>query len=161
MLDNRKSTYEKIFNPFVPEKRRDGPTIQNHLGTPISASYGSELSSYDIRLREPITLIAGRMVIGKSLEYITMPVWLAGSVTNKSTNLRLGIHVFGELEPGWDGVLDVEVQYVPIEGGPSVLPLPEGWGIAAVKIWELRQYGDYRADPTSKYLGDTDSPFAR
>jgi deoxycytidine triphosphate deaminase len=158
MIENRPSVISGIITPFVGEKRRDGPAIYNHLGEPVQASYGMHEDGYDIRLRDPVTCIAGRMVFGLALEHVQMPLTLRARCDDKSTNLRLGIRVAGRAAPGWHGHLTIEVMYVPIEGGPSVLALPAEWPIATLEFSQLVVPGDYGA---GKYQGAMEIQVAR
>lgn len=168
MIENRDSVLAKIFTPYSSMKRRDGPSITNHLGEVVSASYGKERSSYDIRLREAVECFAGYMSFGIALEHCRMPYSLTARAANKSTNLRLGIKVDGELEPGWHGHLTIETTYNPpivkVDGrvviGPPRLVLPAGWGIAAIKFSMLAEDGDYDEDDP-KYQGASEIQAAR
>lgn len=157
MIENRAAELAKIVNPFFAAKMTDGPTVLNHRGERVSASYGLECSGYDVRLREPVQALAGYMVYGVTLEHFQMPFHLMGRVESKSTNNRLGIGVDGKLEPGWHGNLTVEIVLTPRIDGPSSIILPAGWGIASIVFYELIERRDYgTASPNPKYQGDTD-----
>lgn len=135
MIENRRFALRSCFDPFV-EVKTLGPAIE-FMGRQVAASYGMSEAAYDIRLAEPVLLIAGRMVFGLSLEYIRIPNHLRARCDDKSTNLRIGLRVAGRAEPGWHGKLTLELMYVPVEGGPSTLILPAGWGVAAMEFAEL------------------------
>ena len=110
MIENRRFALQPIFDPFV-ETKQQGPYIK-WQGDLVSTSYGMGEAAYDIRLAAPVTLIAGRMVFGLSLEHIAVPDNLRARCDDKSTNLRLGLRVAGRAEPGWHGRLTLELMYI-------------------------------------------------
>lgn len=150
MIENRRWVLRECFDPFV-EVKTQGPSIE-FLGRRVCASYGMGEAAYDIRLAEPATLIAGRMVFGLSIEHIRVPDRLRARCDDKSTNLRIGLRVAGRAEPGWHGRLTLELMYVPVEGGPSTLLLPAGWGVAAM---EFAQLAGFSGSYDGKYQGAT------
>ena len=158
MIENRRFALRPIFDPFV-ETKQQGPYIK-WQGDLVSTSYGMGEAAYDIRLAEPVTLIAGRMVFGLSFEHIRVPDNLRARCDDKSTNLRLGLRVAGRAEPGWHGHLTLELMYIPVEGGPSVLDLPAGWGIAAIEFAQLASSAN-AYPPDGKYQGPTTIQGAR
>lgn len=141
MIENCPNSLCQAIDPFVPTKTQ-GPAI-DWLGRKIAASYGMQESGYDIRLAGPVTCIAGRMVFGLALEHLSVPSNMRVRCDDKSTNLRMGIRVAGRAEPGWRGHLTIEVMYIPVEGGPSILALPAGWGIATLEFGLLKECADY------------------
>lgn len=161
MIENRRTELARIISPFFPTKHRDGPSVKNHKGELVSASYGLECSGYDVRLRDEVQLVAGYMSYGVTIEHFKMPQHLVAKVESKSTNFRLGINVDGKIEPGWEGCPTIEMVFTPRIDGPSSLILPAGWGIASVVFHFLRVSADYAADPNPKYQGDTDVSDAR
>lgn len=177
MIENRSEIIQQCIQPFVQTKTQ-GPPIHNpywHIGitpdTPVelvnakllgkwvSTSYGMHESGYDVRLREDVVLIAGRMVLGTTLEHLHVPKNARVKCEDKSTNLRLGIRLAGKAEPGWHGYLTLELMYIPLEGGPSTLLIPKGWGIACYEFGLLMTEGDY--GPHGKYQGATEAETAK
>lgn len=156
MIKNRAEDIARVVSPFFAKKMRDGPSVLNHIGTPVSASYGLEGSGYDVRLREPVQLIAGYMAYGVTIEKLQMPPNWMGQVESKSTNFRLGIQVDGKIEPGWHGWPTIEIIFIPRIDGPSSILLPAGWGIASIVFHEVEVESNYGADPYAKYHNATD-----
>ena len=151
MIENRPEILKNLIEPWEPSKK-SGPAIVDWKGRRVCASYGMQESGYDIRLAEPVTLIAGHMIAALALEHIRVPKNMVVDVKDKSTNLRLGIRGSGTAEPGWYGHLTLELLYNPILGGPTVLEMPEGWGIATLRFSYLKEEADYG---NGKYQGAT------
>lgn len=156
MIENRAEIFARCLEPFVPSKTA-GPAIE-FMGRQVSASYGMQESGYDVRLRDPTMLIAGRMVFGLALEHLAVPPNMRVRCDDKSTNLRVGLRVAGRAEPGWHGHLTLELMYIPVEGGPSTLLLPAGWGVATFEFALLTRSADYGS---GKYQGSTEIETAR
>lgn len=161
MIENRPEVLSTIIKPFFATKMRDGPSVPNHVGELISASYGLEGSGYDVRLRHSVQLVAGYMSYGVTIEHFDMPTNLTGFVESKSTNFRLGINVDGKIEPGWHGCPTIEMVFTPRIDGPSSLILPAGWGIASIVFIQTTAKSSYGDDPGAKYQGDTEVQDAR
>lgn len=167
MIENRPEIIARIMTPFIPEKRRHGPTIVNHLGDPVTASYGMHEDGYDIRVARPLTLVAGYTCYGLALEHMRMPLNLRAKCEDKSTSLRLGFRVSGRAAPGWHGRLTLEFYYSPplheVDGrliiGPPQLVLPAEWPVVTLEFTQLAQDGDY--GPDGKYQGAMDVQIAR
>lgn len=158
MIENRPHVIKPCVDPWTPTKT-PGPAIVDWKGRRVCASYGMHEDGYDIRLQDPVTLIAGYTIVGLALEHLTVPKNMRVRVDDKSTNLRLGIRVAGRAAPGWHGHLTLELLYVPIIGGPSILEMPAEWGIGTLEFGCLTQEGDY--GPDGKYQGAMEIQSAR
>ena len=67
-------------------------------------SWGLGAASYDVRLADGMWLFPFWGRLGRIIEYIRMPLDLAGQVKDKSTNARLFILVQNTwIDPGWEG----------------------------------------------------------
>lgn len=154
MIDNRKETLAAIISPFNDDwkpRRASRRIIYN--GTVVTPSSGLMESGYDLTLRDSVILAAGYMTRAVVAEYMRVPNHLLGVCGNKSTNHRMGITVAGEAEPGWEGLLTLELTYVPELGGPSTLSLPARWPICSVRFHVLMVEGQY----VGNYQGATEA----
>ena len=157
MIENRSRIIQPCIDPFTPFKTQ-GPRIIDWKGRNVCASYGMHEDGFDIRLRDPVTLIAGHTITALALEHLTVPKNMRVRVDDKSTNLRLGIRVAGRAAPGWYGHLTLELMYSPILGGPTILEMPAEWGIATLEFALLTSEGDYG---DGKYQGAMEIQTAR
>jgi dCTP deaminase len=139
-----------IFTPF------------SERGVYHGLSYGLSCAGYDVRLRDDVTLVQGYTIVTPTLEHMAFPPDLIGMVADKSTWARLGVAVQNTIcEPGWSGVLAIELTYQPVltpeqsrtireqpqRSPPATLALSAGTPIAQILVSELkalaeRPYGD-------------------
>jgi|SRR4051794_31486883 dCTP deaminase len=147
-----------IFTPF------------SERGVYHGLSYGLSCAGYDVRLRDDVTLVQGYTIVTPTLEHMAFPPDLIGMVADKSTWARLGVAVQNTIcEPGWSGVLAVELTYQPVltleqsrtvreqpQGSPpATFTLLAGTPIAQILVAELKapaerayggKYQNQRAD---------------
>lgn len=135
------------------------PTVERQQHAPSGCSFGLSACGYDIRLDEDVTLHPGQFILSSTIEHFTMPNDVVGVVHDKSTWIRRGLCVFNTvIEPGWRGILtlelknvnpDVRVHRIPLGGdiyGEQIQHLSEptlrmerGTPIAQVIFYRLDQ----------------------
>lgn len=109
-------------------------------------SYGMSEAGYDIRIKQDVSFIKGKLVLldkkraignftlASAIEEFQMPTNLVGIVHDKSTWARRGLSVFNTvIEPGWKGFLTLELVY----HGSNTLVIPAGSGIAQVVFHKI------------------------
>jgi len=128
-------------------------------------SWGLSEAGYDIRIAEDIHFSAysihthsvthydenekprrfdvnqpGFFVLASTIELFHMPSDLVGIVHDKSTNVRSGLTIFNTvIEPGWKGILTLEMVY----HGQEPFDLLRGQGIGQVIFHKLSQEASY------------------
>lgn len=111
------------------------------------------IEHYSIPSYGKFVLHPGSFVLGCTLEYIKMPVDLAGRLEGKSTWGRLGLEVHstaGYVDPGFDGCLTFELQNV----GKVPLPLYPGVRIGQICFHEIEESTiPYKKKVSSSYGG--------
>jgi len=74
-------------------------------------SGGLSSHGYDITIAEDAVLKPGDFLLASSIEYFQMPNNLVGTVHDKSTMVRQGLHVHNTvIEAGWYGFLTLELK---------------------------------------------------
>lgn len=135
-------------------------------------SYGLSEVGYDIRLRERVqfmpahhsgivsvtndrgvtTQTLGRTALASSIEVFNIPTNLWGELRNKSSNARrfLDAALGTDMEPGWRGVLTIEIVF----HGEEYVLLEEGTPILKAVFHEIKEprqydgkYQDQAAEP--------------
>jgi len=97
---------------------------------------------------EPLVLEGKSFVLGESIETFHMPDYVMGVCVGKSTYARTGIIVsMTPLEPGWKGVLTLEI-YNSLPMPVSIYP---GEGICQVIFFEGGKCNATYADRNGKY----------
>lgn len=87
-----------------------------------------------LRLRERFILHPGEFALGSTLEFIKMPIDLAGRLEGRSTWGRLGLQIHstaGFVDPGFKGSLTFELQ----NAGKLAIPLFPGLRIAQLSLY--------------------------
>lgn len=101
--------------------------------TAFGMTFAVDPASYDIRVRETISLAPGSFNLISSLEELDMPPDLSGRVADKSTWARRGLALQNTfIDPGWHGFLTMEVTH----RGAAPVQLREGMPIAQI-VFEL------------------------
>ena len=87
-----------ILTPCYPKYKRGG------------VSGGLSYCGYDLSLRDPVLIPAGKFALASAFERFTMPDNVVGFIHDKSTWARTGIMVQNTVvEPGWEGWLTIEL----------------------------------------------------
>lgn len=96
------------------------------------------IEDYRIPHHGKFILHPGAFVLGCTLEYIKMPVDLAGRLEGKSTWGRVGLEVHstaGFVDPGFEGCLTFELQ----NSGKVPIPLYPGVRVAQICFYETEE----------------------
>jgi dCTP deaminase len=111
------------------------------------------IEDYRIPHDGKFVLHPGAFVLGCTLEYIKMPVDLAGRLEGKSTWGRVGLEVHstaGYVDPGFGGCLTFELQ----NSGKVPIPLYPGIRVAQICFSEIQEtYIPYAKKSTASYYG--------
>ncbi len=108
---------------------------------------------FSISYNEKFVLHPGSFALGSTLEYIKMPLDLAGRLEGKSTWGRVGLEVHstaGFIDPGFSGCITYELQNV----GKVPIPLYPGIRIAQICFNQIEETSlPYTKKSTSNYSG--------
>lgn len=102
-------------------------------------TFGLSAAGYDVRIAEDITLSANlygpmRFSLASTVEKFLMPDDCLAYVKDKSSWARRGLSVFNTvIEPGWEGLLTLELVY----HGMGELHIPSGSPIAQIVFHKL------------------------
>lgn len=132
-------------------------TVHPQAGT----SYGLGPCTYDVRVKDALTLAPGAFVLGSTVERFAMPLDVCATVMDKSSLIRRGLAVHNtHIDPGWCGWLTLELKNVWLPEDPlaETLVLGAGYPVAQIKFEQLdrRTSQPYRG----KYQNQPDRPVA-
>lgn len=89
-------------------------------------SYGLSACGYDLRILDALVLPPGGFALATTMEWLSFPADLRGTLADKSTWARRGIAVQNtRFEPGWRGYPTIEIsnhsqQTVAIDAGSPI-----------------------------------------
>lgn len=102
-------------------------------------TFGLGPAGYDVRVAEEIHLTGGGFTLASTVETFAIPPNILASVADKSTWARRGIAVQNTIiEPGWRGVLTLEITFHAI----GYLHIPAGSPIAQIIFHRLEAVTD-------------------
>ena len=101
-------------------------------------------------LGDAFILYPGQVVLGTTLEYVSLPADCYADIISRSSYTRLGIHVNTMIQPGYRGCLGVEL----FNHGNSPVELVVGSRLFQMRIFEMDQQRQYEAEGQRKYLGN-------
>lgn len=116
-----------IIRPFCDK------TILNGM------SYGASAASYDVRIRQHVCLGPGEFMLASTVEHVTMPLDVAGTMMDKSTLARMGLSIFNTfIDPGFKGFITLELS----NRGATVIEIPPGAPIGQIVFYRTDQACD-------------------
>lgn len=129
--------WRPMLQPFVER------TVHEASGT----TYGLGPCTYDVRVREAVTMRPGDFKLCSTIEEFCMPLDVCATVMDKSSLVRLGLTVQNtHLDPGWRGYLTLELANI----GHGEIRLAPCQPIAQIKfemldhVTELPYRGKYQ-----------------
>jgi dCTP deaminase len=146
----------RLGNTFLVTRRTTFPVIDV---TADEDEFKERLEQYQRRIYVPIGkpfyIQAGQFILASSLEFISMPRDLAGSLMGRTSWGRLGISVptTSKVAPGFKGCLTIEIKNL----GEAPVPLYPGVRIAQLIVQTLSREAVYRG----RYDIPTSTEFSR
>lgn len=161
-----------LIDPFIDEQQREGvisyglssfgydmrianefriftPNIYNSVVDPKDID---ERAMVEYEVDDHILIPPNSYVLGRSVEYFTIPRDVLGIVLGKSTYARSGIIVnVTPLEPGWEGYVTIEIG----NGTPLPAKVYANEGIAQVIFLQGEAPSVSYADKQGKYQHQT------
>lgn len=101
-------------------------------------------------LGDSFILYPDQVVLGTTLEYVSLPSDCYADIISRSSYTRLGIHVNTMIQPGYRGCLGVEL----FNHGNSPVEIVVGSRLFQLRIFELENARQYEAEGQRKYLGN-------
>lgn len=163
-----------VITPMLDRKQIGDASVDVRLGTEFIIIRHTNLSSIDptlgrhmrerigqyqertrVGFREPFVLHPNQLVLGSTLEYVSLPSDLAAEVVGRSSWGRLGLIIATAtaVAPGFKGVITLEL----INGGQVPLILYPGFRIAQLVIDDLAGKSSY----SGRYDFPTGPQFSR
>jgi len=157
----------RLGSTFLVTRRTTSPVIDVTAG---ESEFKERLEQYQQRIYVPIGkpfyIHPGQFVLASSLEFLSIPRDLAGSLVGRASWGRLGISVptTSKVAPGFKGCLTIEIKNL----GEAPVPLYPGVRIAQLRIQTLSREAAYQGRydvPTgtefSRIYEDTEMEFLR
>jgi dCTP deaminase len=102
-------------------------------------TFGLSHAGYDVRIKQPFTLLPGAFALASTIEHFDMPNDVMAIVHDKSTWARRGLSVFNTvIEPGWNGWLTLELK----NQGHETIEISKGDPIAQIVFHRLDMQTD-------------------
>lgn len=133
---------------------------QQGLITPFSErgisngkSFGLSACSYDCRISDGLIIPVGQSRLASTIERFKLPNNICGSVLDKSTWARVFVSAFNtHLDPGWEGVLTVELANLGREAaifspGDPLVQIKFEWLDQATELPYAGKYQNQEAGP--------------
>jgi dCTP deaminase len=160
-----------FIDPLLEENQIGGVTVDLRLSYDFSVSIlsrkpfveigGSEkgvkrgISSYFQETRRELgdkfVLYPNQVVLGSTLEYLSLPPNVYADVLSRSSYTRLGIHINTMLQPGFRGCAPLEL----FNHGNNAIELIVGSRICQVRLFEVSENNEYLKEQTNrKYYGE-------
>lgn len=119
----------RLGSEFIEVSRR-----QKGVVDPLSGDDAPPSDAYEVPLGESLVLHPGQFLLGSTLEFLRIPVHLAGQVLGRSSWGRLGLVVATAVtvQPGFRGSLTLELQNL----GSVPMRLYPGLRIAQLTLWK-------------------------
>lgn len=146
----------RLGNTFLVTRRTTFPVIDVTAG---EAEFRERIEQYQRRIYvpmgKPFYIHPGQFVLASSLEFLSMPRDLAGSLVGRTSWGRLGISVptISKVAPGFKGCLTIEIKNL----GEAPVPLYPGVRIAQLRVQTLSREAAYRG----RYEVPTSTEFSR
>lgn len=118
-------------------------------GTSSSRAIGSHFQETRRDIGSGFVLYPNQVVLGTSLEFVSLPRNVYGDVLSRSSVTRLGIHINTMVQPGFRGCVPLEL----FNHGNNAIELIVGSRICQLRLSKIGADGDYGARPR-KYYGD-------
>jgi dCTP deaminase len=96
-------------------------------------------------------LYPGQVVLGCTLEYVSLPSDVYADIISRSSYTRLGVHINTMIQPGYRGCLPLEL----FNHGNNPIEIVVGSRICQARLFQIQAGANYRRDgSTRKYLGN-------
>ena len=118
-------------------------------GTDQSRSINSYFQETRRDIGSGFVLYPNQVVLGTSLEFVSLPKNVYGDVLSRSSVTRLGIHINTMVQPGFRGCVPLEL----FNHGNNAIELVVGSRICQLRLSRIGADGNYAANPR-KYYGD-------
>lgn len=128
------------------------PSIE--LGARDSQAYrgiGSYFQETRRELGDKFILYPGQLVLGTTLEYVSLPSNVYADILSRSSYTRLGIHMNTMVQPGFRGCIPLEL----FNHGNNAVELVVGSRVCQARLFQLTDQSSYMAaEKPRKYYGD-------
>ncbi len=160
-----------FIDPLLDENQIGGVTVDLRLGYDFLVSIltrkpAIELGSKDMPdyrgigsyfqetrrdLGDTFILYPGQLVLGTSLEYLSIPSDIYADILSRSSYTRLGIHMNSMVQPGFRGCIPLEL----FNHGNNAVELVVGSRICQARFFKLSDQNFYVGNERRrKYYGD-------
>ena len=146
----------RLGHEFIVLRR---PSVSHIDPTDLRSGHSkSDINKWQERVRvslfQPVVLSPGQLVLGATLEYISLPKTIAATVEGRSSWARLGLVIATatSIGPGFKGCVTLEL--VNLGGAPLVVY--PGFRIAQIIFQRIEGSGDYKGKydcPTGPQFG--------
>jgi dCTP deaminase len=110
------------------------------------------------KVGETFVIYPNQLVIGTTLEYISLPTTIYADVLSRSSYTRLGVMVNTMVQPGWRGCFPLELA----NSGSTPIELTVGARIVQCRLSCIDDPQEYlRKDTSRKYHGDVRPTISR